>query len=89
MPDKCRFIFEQYLYSNLTPQEIADKNNISVNTVRVHVKNAMDKIREKVGSRVGILLFFFLKKNEKICFGLNVLSVACVLSIVDNSKDIK
>lgn len=50
--------FEQYLYSNLTPQEIADKNNISVNTVRVHVKNAMDKIREKVGSRVGILLFF-------------------------------
>ena len=58
LPDKCRFIFEQYLYSNLTPQEIADKNNISVNTVRVHVKNAMDKIREKVGSRVGILLFF-------------------------------
>ena len=58
LPDKCRFIFEQYLYSNLTPQEIADKNNISVNTVRVHVKNAMDKIREKVGSRVGILLFW-------------------------------
>lgn len=58
LPDKCRFIFEQYLYSNLTPQEIADKNNISVNTVRVHVKNGMDKIREKVGSRVGILLFF-------------------------------
>ena len=58
LPDKCRFIFEQYLYSNLTPQEIADKNNISVNTVRVHVKNAMDKIREKVGSRVGILLIF-------------------------------
>lgn len=58
LPDKCRFIFEQYLYSNLTPQEIADKNNISVNTVRVHVKNAMDKIREKMGSRVGILLFF-------------------------------
>lgn len=46
LPDKCRFIFEQYLYSNLTPQEIADKNNISVNTVRVHVKNAMDKIRK-------------------------------------------
>lgn len=90
LPDKCRFIFEQYLYSNLTPQEIADKNNISVNTVRVHVKNAMDKIREKVGSRVGILLFFFSKKRmKKSVFGLNVLSVACVLSIVDNSKDIK
>ena len=58
LSDKCRFVFEQYLYSNLTPQEIADKNNISVNTVRVHVKNAMDKIKEKMGTRTGILLFF-------------------------------
>lgn len=58
LPDKCRTIFEQYLYSNLTPQEIADKNNLSVNTVRVHIKNAMDKIKEKVGTRIGILLFF-------------------------------
>lgn len=81
LPDKCRFIFEQYLYSNLTPQEIADKNNISVNTVRVHVKNAMDKIREKVGSRVGILLFFFSKKRmKKICFWLKCF--VCCLCII-------
>lgn len=58
LPSKCRFIFEQYLYSDLTPQEIAEKNKISVNTVRVHVKNAMDKIKEKFGKRVGILLCF-------------------------------
>lgn len=58
LPDKCRTVFEQYLYSELTPQEIAEKNNISINTVRVHIKNAMDKMREKLGSRVGILLFF-------------------------------
>lgn len=58
LPDKCRFVFEQYLYSGLTPQEIADKNNISVNTVRVHIKNALDKIKEKLGTRIGMLLFF-------------------------------
>lgn len=58
LPDKCKTIFEQYLYSELTPQEIAEKNGISVNTVRVHIKNAMDKLKEKLGSRVGILLFF-------------------------------
>lgn len=58
LPEKCRFIFEQYLYSDLTPQEIADKNNLSVNTVRVHVKNALDKIKEKMGTRIGVLLFF-------------------------------
>lgn len=58
LPPKCRFIFEQYLYSELTPQEIADKNHISINTVRVHVKNAMDRIKEKMGRGSGILLFF-------------------------------
>ena len=55
LPDKCRTVFEQYLYSELTPQEIAEKNG---NTVRVHIKNAMDKMKEKLGSRIGILLFF-------------------------------
>lgn len=58
LPDKCRTVFEQYLYSELTPQEIAEKNHISINTVRVHIKNALDKVREKLGSRVGYLLFF-------------------------------
>lgn len=62
LPDKCRFVFEQYLYSQLTPKEIAEKNNISINTVRVHIKNAMDTIREKLGSRVEILLFLFFLK---------------------------
>lgn len=58
LPDKCRTVFEQYLYSELTPQEIAEKNYISINTVRVHIKNAMDKIRERLGNRVGYLLSF-------------------------------
>ena len=66
LPDKCRFIFEQYLYSNLTPQEIADKNNISVNTVRVHVKNAMDKIREKINIRG------FINTSYDFCTGSHV-----------------
>ena len=58
LPNKCKTIFEQYLYSELTPQEIAEKNEISVNTVRVHIKNAMDKVKEKLGTRFGVLLFF-------------------------------
>ena len=55
---KCRTIFEEYLYSSLTPQEIAEKNGISFSTVRVHIKNAMDKMKERLGTRLGILLFF-------------------------------
>ena len=33
LPEKCRFIFEKYLYKNLSPQEIADECNLSVNTI--------------------------------------------------------
>lgn len=58
LPNKCRYVFEQYLYSGLTPQEIADKNDISVNTVRVHIKTAMDRIRQKLGNGAGILLLY-------------------------------
>ena len=58
LPDKCRTIFEQYLYSNLSPQEIADKNCISINTVRVHIKNAMDRIKKLMNPYAGILISY-------------------------------
>lgn len=58
LPDKCRLVFEQYLYSELTPKEIAEKNNLSINTVRVHIKNAMDKIKQRMKNRSGFLLFY-------------------------------
>ena len=61
LPDKCRTVFEQYLYSELTPQEIAEKNGISVNTVRVHIKksNGQDERRSWVTNR-NSLIFSFL-----------------------------
>ena len=58
LPNKCKTTFEQYLYSEMTPREIAEKNGISVNTVRVHIKTAMDKMKEMLGRRFGILLCF-------------------------------
>lgn len=53
---KCRLVFEKYLYDGMSPQEIADEQAISVNTVRVHIKNAMDHIKLQFGSATGILL---------------------------------
>lgn len=58
LPEKCRFVFEKYLYGNLSPQEIADEMGLSVNTVRVHIKHAMDKMRLELGGSIGILLFY-------------------------------
>lgn len=61
LPDKCRFIFEQYLYAQLTPEEIASKNKLSVSTIRVHIKHAMDKLKKKLSNRIGFLLFFLFQ----------------------------
>lgn len=62
LPEKCRLVFEKYLYGNLSPQEIADEAGISVNTVRVHIKNALDRIKLELGTSIGILLLFLFKK---------------------------
>mgnify|MGYP002677282426 FL=1 len=58
LPDKCRFIFEKYLYAQLTQEEIAAQRNLSVSTIRVHIKHAMDRLKQRLGNRIGFLLFF-------------------------------
>ncbi len=64
LPAKCRLIFEKYLYKGMSPQEIADEQAISVNTVRVHIKNAMDCMRLQLGSSIGVLLLLFLLREN-------------------------
>lgn len=62
LPEKCRIIFEKYLYAGKSASEIAEELNISINTVRVQIKNALDKIKLQLGPYAGILLFFLFKK---------------------------
>lgn len=62
LPEKCRFIFEEYLYKNLSPQEIADECNLSVNTVRVQIKNAFDRLKKHLGPAVFILFLYLIKQ---------------------------
>lgn len=56
LPDRCRLVFEKYIYEALSPQEIADQLHLSVNTVRVHIKNAMDVLRNHLGPIILLLL---------------------------------
>jgi len=58
LPEKCRIIFEKYLYQNQSTQEIADELGIAVTTVRVQIKNALDRIKPQLGSSLGILLIY-------------------------------
>ena len=61
LPEKCRQIFEQYLFNGKLPDEIAKDLFISVSTVRVQLKNAMDKLRISLNHLISILLLLFLR----------------------------
>jgi RNA polymerase sigma-70 factor (ECF subfamily) len=48
LPEKCREVFILSRYENLDNNEIAQRLNISVNTVRSHIYQALEIIRQKV-----------------------------------------
>ena len=62
LPEKCRLIFEKYLYMNQSPQEIADECNLSVNTVRVQIKKAFDRLKKTLGPAIFILFLYLAKQ---------------------------
>ena len=61
LPEKCRHIFEQYLFNGKLPDEIAKDLVISVSTVRVQLKNAMDKLKISLNHLITIFLILFFK----------------------------
>jgi RNA polymerase sigma-70 factor (family 1) len=56
LPEKCRIIFEQYLFNGKLPDEIASELFINVSTVRVQLKNAMDKLRVSLNHLITMLV---------------------------------
>lgn len=61
LPEKCRIIFEQYLFLGKLPEEIAKEQFITVSTVRVQIKNAMDKLKISLNHLICVLLLIILK----------------------------
>lgn len=59
LPPRCRLIFEQYLYHNLSYEEIARKNNLATSTVRVQVKLGLARMKELMGNYYLLFLLFF------------------------------
>lgn len=62
LPERCRIVFEKYLYKNLSPQEIADECGLSVNTVRVQIKNAFDRLKKRLGPAIFILFLSLMEQ---------------------------
>lgn len=58
LPDQCRKIFELSRIDGLSYQEIADHLQISINTVKTHMKIALAKLHEQLADYLPFLLIF-------------------------------
>jgi len=62
LPLACREVFRACLYEGKSYDEIAAERGLSVSTVRVHVKNAMDRLRNVLDAPILVLLIMTLMK---------------------------
>lgn len=60
LPAKCKKVFESYLYQGKSSQQIAADLDININTVRVQIKNALDRMKVVLGPKTVFLLYFLL-----------------------------
>lgn len=63
MPEECKRVFLLSRYGNKSYAEIADELNISVNTVKYHIKKALSLLREELKdyliSVIALYLYLF------------------------------
>lgn len=62
MPEECKKVFLLSRYEEKSYQEIADELNISINTVKYHIKKALSLLREELKEYVVmvIALYYYL-----------------------------
>ena len=56
LPEKCKLVFEMSRFEYLKNKEIAERLNISQNTVERHITIALVKLRKSLGYTIGIIL---------------------------------
>lgn len=63
LADECRLVFQMSRYDQMKYEDIAKKLNISVNTVKYHIKNALAKLRSDLGKYISVwALWLYLFK---------------------------
>lgn len=58
LPNECRNVFIMSRYDDKSYQEIADCLNISVNTVKYHMKHALNLLREELKDYLVLIIIF-------------------------------
>ena len=62
LPEKCKLVFEMSRFEYLKNKEIAQRLNISQNTVERHITIALERLRKSLGYVTGIVLLLMLSK---------------------------
>ncbi len=62
LPEKCKEVFNLHL-EGMSVKQIAEKLNISVNTVKLHKKNALKKLRQNIPPDIFLMSILFLSKR--------------------------
>ena len=57
LPEQCRKVFQMSRFDDMSYEEIATQMDISVNTVKYHIKTALQKLRGGMGDILMLLLF--------------------------------
>lgn len=60
LPPNCKEVFMLSRYKDLSYEEISEKLNISVNTVKTQIKIALSKLRELLKNYLVVILLFTL-----------------------------
>lgn len=60
LPDRCKQIFECYFYQGKSVNEIEKELSINESTIRVQIKNALDKLRISLPSHIFTWLLLYL-----------------------------
>ena len=63
LPEECRQVFKMSRFDQMKYEDIAQELNISVNTVKYHVKNALAKLRSDLSQYISVwALWLYLFK---------------------------
>lgn len=63
LPEECKAVFEKSRFEQKKYKEIAEELHISINTVKYHIKKALDFLQKSLAVYLKCFLFFFFLDN--------------------------
>lgn len=63
LPQECRIVFKKSRFEEKTYEQIAKELNISTNTVKYHIKNALSFLQDKLHDYLKLLVLYIFLGN--------------------------